>query len=112
MNKGSLARYNLMRVEIETFTYSDGSNSKSVLGAIQKRLIFTMVKNADFIGSLDSNPYKFQLYDIRDISRFVNTKQFPNEGLYLGIDHEKIPSWATGRFSRRLSYITRTRDCR
>jgi hypothetical protein len=48
-----------------------------------------MVQNTDFIGSLDSNPYKFQHYDISDFSLFVNGKHFANEGLSLGMDHEK-----------------------
>jgi len=50
--------------------------------------LFTIDKNTDFIGSLDSNPYKFQQY-INDFSLFVNEKQFPNEVLSLGMDHEK-----------------------
>jgi len=49
-----------------------------------------MVKNTDFIGSLDSNPYKFQHYDISDFSLFVNGKQFPSKGLTLGMDHEQL----------------------
>jgi len=48
-----------------------------------------MVKNADFIGTVDTNPYKFQLYDISDFSLFVNGKQYPSESLSLGMDHEK-----------------------
>jgi len=48
-----------------------------------------MVKNTDFHGSLDSNPYKFHYYDISDFSLFVNGKQFPNESLTPGMDHEK-----------------------
>ena len=48
-----------------------------------------MVKNADFMGTMDTNPYKFQHLDISDISLFVNGKQYPNEGLSLGMDHEK-----------------------
>jgi len=48
-----------------------------------------MVKNTDFNGSLESNPYKFQHYDNSDFSLFVNDKQFPNEGLTLGMDREK-----------------------
>jgi len=82
-----------MRVELKTFTFSAGSKSSSidnaVLGPIQKHLSFTMVKNTDFIGSLDSKPYKFQHYDISDFSLFVNGKQFPNEGLTLGMNHEQ-----------------------
>jgi hypothetical protein len=48
-----------------------------------------MVKNTDFIGSRDSNPYKFRHYDISDFSLLVNGRQVPNEGLSLGMDHEK-----------------------
>jgi len=48
-----------------------------------------MVKNTDFIVSLDSNPYKFLHYNISDISLFVNGKQFPNKGLSLGMEHEQ-----------------------
>jgi len=59
------------------------------LGHIPKRLLFTMVKNADFIDRMDTNPYKFQNYDISNSSLFVNGKQYPNEGLSLGMDHEK-----------------------
>jgi len=43
-----------------------------------------MVKNAEFIGTMDTNPYEFQNYDIRDFSLFVNGKQYPNEVM----DHE------------------------
>jgi len=48
-----------------------------------------MVKNADFIGTMVKNPYKFEHYDISDFSLFVNGKQYPNEGLSLCMDHEK-----------------------
>jgi hypothetical protein len=48
-----------------------------------------MVKNTDFIGSLDINPYKFRHYDISDFSLIVNGKQVTNEGLSLGMNHEK-----------------------
>jgi len=56
---------------------------------IPKRLLFTMVKNTDIIGSLEGNTYKFQHYDISDNSLFVNGKDFPNEGLTLSMDHKK-----------------------
>jgi len=71
-----------------------------------------MVKNTDFIGSLYSDPYKFQHYDISDFSLFVNGKQFPNEGLFLGMDHEKTSVMATGRFSKppEISLEFRTAD--
>ena len=63
-NRGRLARYNLTKVDLKRFTFAAGSKSLSidnaVLGPIPKRLLFTMVKNTDFDGSLYSNPYKFQ----------------------------------------------------
>jgi len=83
----------MTRVELKTFTFSAGSKSLSidnaVLGPVPKRLLFTVVKNADFKGTMDTNPYKFQHYDISEFSLFVNGKQYPNEGLSLGMDHEK-----------------------
>jgi len=92
LNTGALARYKMTRVELKTFTFSTGSKSLSIdnafMGHVPKRLLFTMVKNADFIGSMDTNPYKFRHYDISDFSLFVNGKQFPNEGLFLGKDRE------------------------
>jgi len=59
------------------------------LGTAPKLLLFTMVKNAEFISSQDTNPYKFQPYNISDFSFFVNGKLYPNKGLSLGVDHEK-----------------------
>jgi len=92
LNTGALASYNMTRFELKTFTFSAGSKSLSIynalLGPVPKLLLFIMVKNADFIGTVDTNPYKFQHY-ISDFSLFVNGKQYSNEGLSLGLDHEK-----------------------
>ena len=93
LSKGGLAWYKGTRVELKTFTFSAGSKflsiDNAVLGPVPKLLLFTMVKNADFIGTMVTNPYKFQHYDISDFSLFVNGKQYPNEGLSLGMDNEK-----------------------
>ena len=63
-NCGSLARYNLTRVELKTFPFEAGSKSMSIVNVvlcpIPKRLLFTIVKNTDFNSSYGSNPYKFQ----------------------------------------------------
>jgi len=93
LNTGAIASYKMTRVELKTFTFSAGSKSLSivnaVLGPVPKRLLFTVVKCADFVGTVDTNPHKFQHYDVGDFSLFVNGKQYPNEGLSLGMDHEK-----------------------
>ena len=94
LSMGCPVEYNLTRVELKSFTFSAESKSLSIHNAflctIPKHLVFTMVVNTDFIGSLDSNPFKFQHYDISNISLFVNGKHFPYEVPSLGVDHEKI----------------------
>ena len=56
--KGALARYNLTSVEQKSFTFSSGAQSlsrdNSVLGTIPKRLLYTMVKYTEFLGSATS----------------------------------------------------------
>jgi hypothetical protein len=78
-----------------SFTFSRGSKSLSinnaVLGTIPKRLVFTMSKNSNFLGSLDSNPYNFQHYKINSFALNVNGKQIPSEALSLDMSHEKTP---------------------
>jgi len=55
----------MTRVEVKTFPFSAGSKSLSieyaVLGPVPKLLLFTMVKNADFMGTMDTNPYNFNI---------------------------------------------------
>ena len=50
--EGSLTRYNMTRVDMKNFIFSAGSKSRSidnaVLGPLPKRLLFTMINNADF----------------------------------------------------------------
>ena len=75
LERGALARYNMPRIDLKTFTFSAGSKSLSidnaVLGPLPQSLLFTMIKNSDFIGSVETNPYKFRHYDISDLSLYV-----------------------------------------
>jgi len=90
---GYPARYNFTRVELKSFTFSGGSQSlainNAVLGVLPKRLLFTMVKNTDFLDTADSNPFKFRHYDLQHFAMYVGGKQIPSEGLSLDIIHEK-----------------------
>jgi hypothetical protein len=52
-------------------------------------LLFTLVKNKDFLGSLVTNPFNFKHYDIRHLSLYVNGKQIPSEGLHIYTGREK-----------------------
>jgi hypothetical protein len=76
-----------------SFTFSSESKSLSinnaVLGTIPKRLVFTMLKNSDFLGFLDSIPYNFRHYKINSFALNVNGKQIPSEALSLDMSHEK-----------------------
>jgi hypothetical protein len=71
LERGALARYNMTRVDLKTFTFSAGSKSRcmdsAVLGPLPKRLLFSMIKNSDFNCSVYTNPYKFRHYDISEI---------------------------------------------
>jgi len=101
LSKGCIARYNLTRVELKTFTYAGGpqaiSINNAVLGALPKRLIFTMVKNTDFLGSRNSNPYNLRHYDLTNFTMYVNGRQIPSESLSLNMGHEKtsVKGYAT-----------------
>ena len=48
-----------------------------------------MIKNKDFLGSLDTNLYYFIHFDLSHFSLFHNGKPIPNEGLSMNIGHEK-----------------------
>jgi len=45
-----------------------------VLGVLPKRLLFTMVKNTDFLGTAVSNPFKFRYYDLEHFAMYVGGK--------------------------------------
>ena len=72
--KVGLARYNLTRVELKTFTFSPGPKflaiDNAVLGQLPKRLLFTMIKNKDFTGSLDINPFYFSHFNLNDFTLY------------------------------------------
>ena len=90
LEKGAIPRYNMMSVDLKPFTFKAWSKSRSidnaVSGVLPKHL--TMIKNANFNGSLDTNPYKFR-HDSSEYSLYVNGNRVPSEGHILGTDHEK-----------------------
>ena len=92
------ARYDVTRVVLKTFTFSSGSKSLSIdnaiLGTIPKRLLFTMVKNEDFVGKVNTNPYKFQHFGLNSFVMYVNGVQVPSGGLSLNTSHEKSTTLA------------------
>jgi len=110
----ALAWFNMPRVDLKTATFSAGYKSRSicnaVLGPLHKRLLFTMIKNADYNGSVDRNPYKFRQYDISEFWLYVNGKRVHIADITLDMDYEKTFFWAIGHTLKGSAYITRTRD--
>ena len=66
--KGGLARYNLTRVELKTFTFPRTeiflSFDNALLGQLPKRLLLTKIKNNGFAGSLATNPFYFNHFNL------------------------------------------------
>jgi hypothetical protein len=93
LSQGVLARYNITRVELNTFTFCSGSRSLSidnaVIGTLPNRLLFTVVKNCDFLGSVNTNPYNFCCYNLNYFALYVKGKQIPSGGLTMDMGHEK-----------------------
>jgi hypothetical protein len=59
------------------------------MGCIPERLLFTMIANNDFLGTINTNPYKFQHFGLRSFVMYVNGKQIPSESLPIDPGHEK-----------------------
>ena len=90
LQAGANAQYNLNWVELKTFTLARGSQSLSIdnaiLGSIPKRLLLAII-NKHFLGSANTNPFKFPHYDTDSFSLYVNGKQIPSGGLHLNTDN-------------------------
>jgi len=100
LSKGCIARYNVRRVELKTFTFAGGPQAVSintVLGMFPKRLVFTMVKNTDFLGSRDSNPYNFRHYDLNNFTMYLNGRFLARASLDMSREY----------VSQRLRYTVR-----
>ena len=93
LQAGAIGKHNLMRDELETFTFSNGSQSlcidNAIVGPVLKRLLFTFMKNNDFLGSLDTNQFRFPHYDMDYFSLYINGKQISSGSLHMGNGHEK-----------------------
>jgi hypothetical protein len=113
---GALAKYYLSNVTFKSFTFAAGSQSLSIdtalLEPLPKRVLFTLVKNKYFLGSLDSNSYNFRHYGIRDFALYVNGRQIPSEGLRIDTGREKSTVTGTVTFSKLQVFATRTLDFR
>jgi hypothetical protein len=53
-----------------------------------------MIRNTDFLGTVNSNPYAFRQYDISNFSLFVNGTQIPSWGL--AVDTGRVKTTVMG----------------
>jgi hypothetical protein len=86
------ARY-MTRIALKTFTFGAGSKSVSienaVLETLPKHLLFTMLRNVDFTGSPDTNPYFFRHFGLNNFVMYVNGRQVPSDGMSLNTANAK-----------------------
>ena len=91
-----LARYNMTRVELKTHLFrrpKSLSIDNAVLGQLPKRLVFTMIKKKDVLGSLDTNPY-FNRFNLSHFTLFYNGKPNPSDGLAMNMGQQKTSVFA------------------
>jgi hypothetical protein len=72
-----------------TLAVRSQSIDNAVLGTLPKRIVFTMIRNKDFLGSMDTNPYTFRHYDISHFSLLFKGTKIPSGGLPLDTGREK-----------------------
>jgi hypothetical protein len=48
-----------------------------------------MVKNKDFLGTVDTNPYFFRHFDLNNFALYVNGKLITSDGLSFDASHNK-----------------------
>jgi hypothetical protein len=88
----------MTRIELKTFTFSSGPQSPSIdqaiVGRIPKRLLFAMIDNRDFLGTINTNPNNFQHFGLRTFNLIVNGRQIPSETLVIDTSHQKTTTLA------------------
>ena len=93
LQAGAIAKNNMTRVELNIFTHAKGSHSLSldnvILGPIPKRILFVMLNNTEFTGSLTKNPFRFHHFNMNYFTLYANGKQIPSGGLHLDISRVK-----------------------
>jgi hypothetical protein len=70
------------------------SIDNAVLGTLPKRILLAMLRNADFAGSPNSNPYYFRHFELNHFAMYVNGRQVPSEGITLDTSGIKTSTMA------------------
>jgi hypothetical protein len=73
LSKGGVMRLKFTRVELGALTFGKGTKfltlDNVIIGMNSERIIFKMIKDSEFIGSTESNPFNFQQHKITYFTR-------------------------------------------
>lgn len=98
--EAATAKYPITKTELKTITISKGAQSKSLdnvfLGAIPDRIILGFVSNTNMNGTMTTNPFEFNHFNLDFLSLYIDGKQIPSKPLQ--------PDYANGNYVQ--SYFT------
>ena len=93
-------KYPIHRVECKSYTIATGMRSSSeenlFTGQIPKRIVFGMVTNDAFTGSITTNPFNFEPFGVQEVAFNVDGRQLPCKPLQ--------PNFPTNEYMQ--SYMT------
>lgn len=85
LNAGKHLKFPLRRSVVNTFTISAGTQSKihdhAITGQLPRRMCLAMVTNRAYNGSFDTSPYRFQHFNITQLSLNVEGETIPAQPL-------------------------------
>ena len=93
-------KYPIRRVECKSYTIATGMRSSSeenlFTGQIPKRIVFGMVTNDAFTGSITTNPFNFEPFGVQEVALNVDGRQLPCKPLQPNFPtNEYIQSYMT-----------------
>jgi hypothetical protein len=97
----SSAKYPITRVDIKQITLPAPIQNKTLdniyISTLPKRCIIGMVRNSAFNGNYESNPFKFENFDLNYLSVFIDSVQIPSKPF--------TPDFANGNFIREYNSL-------
>jgi hypothetical protein len=111
------AKYPINRIEIKTYTLNEKLMSKLIdniyLGPLPNRVLVGMVSTKAYNGSMDTNPYNFQNFNLSEISILFDNQNIPGHPIRMDFSKGKFATAyltlfsGTGRFfSDSGNYVT------
>lgn len=86
------ARYALRKTMLKSLFINEGRyefNANLFMDQIPRRITLGLVANADYVGRLATTPFKFQPFDVREITIIANGRSYPQAPYDLDYPHAK-----------------------